>query len=79
MNNAVTALRFQDVTNQMLGQVAVRIEAMRARLDQTGAGGSVTIGIPGAPDAPSRPPAMSPPKEIGLTQSNMQSGEIELF
>jgi methyl-accepting chemotaxis protein len=79
VNNAVTALQFQDVTNQMLGQVADRIEAMRARLDQAGAGGSVTIGIPGAPDAPSRPPAMPPPKEIGLTQSNMQSGEIELF
>jgi methyl-accepting chemotaxis protein len=76
VNNAVTALQFQDVTSQILDQVRARVESLSGLM----------LGQPvsGRPAAPAREPVMaavvaSPQRSESVAQKNMQSGDIELF
>lgn len=75
VNNAVTALQFQDVTSQILDQVRARVEKL----------GEIMLGSAGSKPAPlaftseQKPVAAAPARETAVTQKNMQSGDIELF
>jgi len=79
VNNAITALQFQDVTNQMLGQVGQRIETLRERLDAAAGPGAAqaSAAMPQAAAAARPTPTAAAPTIS--TASNMNSGDIELF
>ncbi len=68
VNKAVTALQFQDVTSQILGQISARCVRLAVGTDAY-----TPHAVPGGPAA------MSPPPTIGVSQTSMQSGDVELF
>ncbi|MBK6744676.1 MAG: chemotaxis protein [Hydrogenophilales bacterium] len=76
VNNAVTALQFQDVTSQILEQVRVRVEQLRDLM----MGLPVSSGTaPGAASASTAVGNVAVSRDATVAQKNMQSGDIELF
>lgn len=76
VNNAVTALQFQDVTSQILEQVRVRVEQLR----------DLMMGLPVSSGTATRAASASTAvgnvagaRDTTVAQKNMQSGDIELF
>ncbi len=76
VNNAVTALQFQDVTSQILEQVRVRVEQLRdLMMDLPVPSGTAT----GAASASTAVGNVAGSRDATVAQKNMQSGDIELF
>jgi methyl-accepting chemotaxis protein len=81
VNNAVTALQFQDVTSQILAQVRARVERFGELALGDAAQERAPMGESPAPRQaePERPVEPKTPLEPAAAQKNMQSGDIELF
>lgn len=81
VNNAVTALQFQDVTSQILAQVRARVERFGGLALGDAAQERAPMGeSPALRQAePERPVEPKTPLEPAAAQKNMQSGDIELF
>ncbi len=76
VNNAVTALQFQDVTSQILEQVRVGVEQLRdLMMDLPVPSGTAT----GAASASTAVGNVAGSRDATVAQKNMQSGDIELF
>ena len=76
VNNAVTALQFQDVTSQILEQVRVRVEQLRDLMMALPVPSGTATGAASASTAVGN---VAGSRDATVAQKNMQSGDIELF